>query len=254
MTQEPVVQPKSNSVTADVSEKDASAQNSSPDIQMTLEKVTVVSARLYGDWKMVLPKWPGFDTPVIGDFCNFKKHDQTVSIICADGFLQVTPTVTFDENKLTLRWGGSFTNTTYKAVWEETGDFDGEITQASLGIVNRRFKARMERVAAQPVAAASTSSLKVLNNYFDDLAQKSIREKYYEEGVYNAMKKAVANRAYSKPAFTAKYFGQLLHQDGRNAASFPDVFKVSNAENAEQWCLVRINAEGLAVVRCVDIP
>jgi hypothetical protein len=122
-----------------------------------------------------------------------------------------------------------------------------------MGLVSHRFKARMERVQEPMTTGVPQASLTVLNNYFDDLASKSVREKYYEDGVSKSMKKAVAGHAYSHAGFTAKYFGKILEQKAGHEASFPDVFKVSNAENAERWCLVRIDAEGLADVRCHDI-
>jgi hypothetical protein len=217
-----------------------------------VEVVIVSAAGLYGDWKMVLPEFPGFDKPVIGDFCNFKKLGEDVSIICADGFLQDVPEVTFNADKMRLRWGGAFNHTVYDAVWKANGTFDGEIIQAQMGMVSHRFKAKMEHVSAQPAKDAPQQSLAVLNNYFDDLASKSIREKYYEDGVYQSMKKAVAKRAYPHVEFTLNYFGKLLEDKG-HGATYPDVFKVSNGEKTEQWCLVRVDAEGLADVRCSDI-
>ncbi len=226
--------------------------NAPSSLHTPVEEVIVSTTGLYGDWKMVLPEYPGFDKPVIGDFCNFKKLGEDVSIICADGFLQEVPEVTFNGDKLRLRWGGAFNHTIYDAVWEGNGTFDGEMIQAQMGIVSHRFKAKMERVSDQPAKDAPQPSLAVLNNYFDDLASRSIREKYYEDGVYRSMKKAVAKRAYSHVEFTVKYFGKILEDKG-HGATFPDVFKVSNGEKAEQWCLVRVDAEGLADVRCSDI-
>lgn len=218
------------------------------------EEVIVSTTGLYGDWKMVLPEWPGSAEPVTGDFCDIRKRDDGISIVCADGFLQDVPEVTLDGDKLRMRWGGAFNHIIFDAVWEGNGIFDGEIVQASMGLVRHRFKAKMERVAEQPATAVPQNSLAVLNNYFDDLAAKSIRGKYYENDVYNAMKKAVATRTYSHAGFAAKYFGKILEEKAGHAPTFPDVFKVSNAANAEQWCLVRVDAEGLADVRCGDIP
>ena len=224
---------------------DAKSLPSSPEV------VVVSRAGLYGDWKMVLPEFPGFDKPVIGDFCNFKKLGEDVSIVCADGFLQEIPEVTFNADNLRLRWGGALNHTIYDAVLKGDGTFDGEIIQAQMGMVSHRFKAKMERVSAQSAKDAPQQNLAVLNNYFDDLASKSIREKYYEDGVYRSMKKAVAKRAYPH-GYTLNYFGKLLEDKGQGA-TYPDVFKVSNGEKTEQWCLVRVDAEGLADIRCSDI-
>ena len=84
---------------------------------------------LYGDWKMVLQDWPGLNKPVTGDFCNFKKRDDGVAIICADDFLQKIPEVALDGHKLRMRWGGALNHTIYDAVRDENGTFDGEIIQ-----------------------------------------------------------------------------------------------------------------------------
>src|SRR5689334_8511617 len=67
--------------------------------QPQVEEVIVSVSGLYGDWKMVLPEWPGFNKPVTGDFCNFKKHGDGVSIGCADDFLQQVPDVTLNGDK-----------------------------------------------------------------------------------------------------------------------------------------------------------
>lgn len=242
-------EPKPVSVPAGEGEK-ADNQNATHP-STPVEQVIVSKTGLYGDWKMVLPDFPGFDKPVVGDFCNFKKQGDDVSIVCADGFLQDIPEVTFNGDKLRMRWGGALTHIIYDAVWEGNETFDGEIIQAQMGIVNHRFKAKMERVSDQPANAAPPQRLAVLNNYLDDLASKSIREKYYEDEVYRSMKKAVANRAYPRAGIAVKYFGAILEDRG-HGATFPDVFKVSNGETG-QWCLVRVDAEGLADVRCSEI-
>jgi hypothetical protein len=242
-------------VSAAIEEGDSKLDTQSTESNSTTSDAVVVQGTgLYGDWKMVLSNWQGSDKPVIGDFCNFKKRDQGVSVICADGFLQATPVVTLNEDKLRLRWGGPLTNTIYEAVLVRNGFFDGEIIQVSWGMVNNRFKTKMERVFNQPAKDVPKDSLTVLNNYFDDLASKSIREKYYVDSLYKSMKKAVVTPAYADEKFTVKYFGQLLHQTAGRPPTFPDVFKVANAENAEKWCLVRVDAEGLADVRCRAIP
>jgi len=42
--------------------------------QPQMEEVIVSVSGLYGDWKMVLPEWPGFDKPVTDDFLQrFRK-------------------------------------------------------------------------------------------------------------------------------------------------------------------------------------
>lgn len=220
--------------------------------QAPVEQVTVSIAGLYGDWKMVLPEWPGMTGPVTGDFCNFRKRDDGVSIVCADDFLQEIPEVALDGDRLRLRWGGAFTHTIYDAIWDGNGTFDGEIVQASMGLVAHRFKAKMERVTEPKAGDAPQASLTVLNAYFDDLASGSVRGKYYEDAVYRAMKKTVASHLYSLAGFTARYFGKILEEKG-HGPTFLDVFKISNAENAEQWCMVRVDADGLADVRCHDI-
>lgn len=219
-----------------------------------MEEVIVSTTGLYGDWRMVLPEWPGLAKTVTGDYCNFKKRDDGISIICADDFLQQVPQVTLDGDRLRMRWGGAFTHTLYDAVWEGNGTFDGAIVQASMGLVSHRFRAKMERVTEQPAKNVPQDSLRALNNYFDDLASRSIREKYYKEDVYTAMKKAAAKHGYPHAGFAVKYFGRILEEKAGHAPTFPDVFKVSNAENAERWCLVRIDAQDLADVRCRDIP
>jgi hypothetical protein len=249
--QEPAVKPEPLLSATDDGTKNADTQNAAS-VPAPVETVIVSVAGLYGDWKMVLPEFPRFDKPIIGDFCNLKKLGENVSIICADGFLQEIPEVTFNADKLRLRWGGAFNHTIYDAVLKGNGTFDGEIIQAQMGLVSHRFKARMERVSAQPVEDAPQQSLTVLNNYFDDLASKSIREKYYEDSVYRSMKKAVAKRAYPHVGFTVEYFGKILEDKG-HGATYPDVFKVSNGEKTEQWCLVRVDAQGLVDVRCSDI-
>lgn len=221
--------------------------------QAPMEEVVVSIAGLYGDWKMVLPDWPGIAKPVTGDFCNFRKRDDGVSIVCADDFLQEIADVTFEGDKLRMRWGGALTHTIYEAVREGDGTYDGEIVQASMGLVSHRFKAKMERVSELPGADVPQDSLAVLNNYFDDLASRSVREKYYEDDVYRAMKSSIAKRTYSHAGFTLKYFGRILEEKAGHEPTFPDVFKVSNAENTEQWCLVRVDAARLADVRCHDI-
>ncbi|HXC57376.1 MAG TPA: hypothetical protein VNU97_18900 [Rhizomicrobium sp.] len=251
--QQPLAEPKPVSATTDDGKKKPDARSAPSDVQTPSEEVIVSIAGLYGDWRMELPEWPGSDKPVIGDFCSFKKRDDGVSITCADDFLQEIPEVTLDGDKLRMRWGGAFTHTIYDAIWEGNGTFDGEIVQASMGLVSHRFKAKMERASEPPAKDAPQASLAVLNNYFDDLASRSIREKYYEDDVYKAMKKAAAKRAYPHAGFAMKYFGKILEEKAGHAPTFPDVFKVSNAENAEQWCLVRIDAEGLADVRCREI-
>jgi hypothetical protein len=224
------------------------------DTQAPMEEVVVSIAGLYGDWRMVLPELPGFAKPVTGDFCNFKKRGDGVSIVCADDFLQDVPDVTLDGDRLRMRWGGALTHTIYDAVRDGNGAFDGEIVQASMGLVSHRFKAKMERVLEPPAADVPQASVAVLNNYFDDLASGSIREKYYEDDVTRTMKKAVAKRAYPHAGFTAKYFGRILEEKAGHEPTFPDVFKVSNAGNEAQWCLVRVDAQGLADVRCRNIP
>lgn len=244
-------EPKPASSTTSEAEKKADTQDATS-VPAPAETVIVSATGLYGDWKMVLPEFPGFDKPVIGDFCNFRKLGEDVSVICADGFLQDVPEVTFNANKMRLRWGGAFNHTIYDAVWEGHETFDGEIIQAQMGLVSHRFKAKMERVSAQPAEDTPQQSLAVLNNYFDDLASKSIREKYYEDSVYRSTKKAVAKRAYPHVGFTVRYFGKILEDKG-HGATYPDVFKVSDGEKTEQWCLVRVDAEGLADVRCGDI-
>lgn len=249
--QEPPAKPTPVSSTTNDGTKKADTQNAAS-VPAPGEEVIVSRTGLYGDWKMVLPEWPGFDKPIIGDFCNFKKLGEDVSVICADGFLQEIPEVTFNADKMRLRWGGAFNHTIYDAVWEGNGTFSGEMIQAQMGLVAHRFKAKMERVSAQPIEDAPQKSLAVLNNYFDDLASKSIREKFYEDSVYRSMKKAVAKRAYPHIGFTVKYFGKILEDKG-HGATYPDVFKVSNGGKTEQWCLVRVDAEGLADVRCSDI-
>jgi hypothetical protein len=218
-----------------------------------VEEVIVSAAGLYGDWKMVLPEWPGFDKPVTGDFCTFKKHDEGVAIVCADDFLQEIPEVTFDGDKLRLRWGGAFRHTIYDAVWQGNGSIDGEIVQASMGVLVRRIRAKMERVTDQPAGVAPQESVAVINNYFTDLAAGSVRENYYEEDVFRRMKQTPADRAALGTGLTVKYFGRILEDKG-HGPTFPDVFKVSNAANAAQWCLVRRDAQGLADVRCTAIP
>ena len=223
-------------------------------VQTPAEEVIVSASGLYGDWRMVLPEWPGSARPVTGDFCNFRKRDDGVAIVCADDFLQQVPDVTFEGEKLRMRWGGAFAHTIYDAVWDRHGTFSGEIVQASMGLVSHRFKANMERVSEQPSEIVPQAGLTVLNNYFDDLASRSIREKYYEDDVYRSMKKAVATRAWPHAGFTAKYFGEILEQKGGHEPTFPDVFKVSTSGRAEQWCLARVDAENLADVRCRDIP
>ena len=199
-------------------------------VQTPVEQVVVSIAGLYGDWRMVLPEWPGFDKPVTGDFCDFKKRDDGVAIVCADDFLQDVPDVTLDGDKLKMRWGGAFTHTIYDAVRENDGSFDGEIVQASMGLVSHRIKAKMERVPEQPTSDAPQLSLAALNNHFDD------------------PKRAAPH------AFSEKYFGRILEQKGDHEPTFPDVFKVRVAGSAEQWCLVRADAGGPADVRCRDIP
>jgi len=199
------------------------------DTQAQPEDIIVTTAGLYGDWKMVLPDWPGADKPVTGDFCNFKERGDGVAIICADDFLQEVPDVTLDDNKLRMRWGGALTHTIYDAVWEGSGTFDGEIVQAQMGLVAHRFKAQMQRVSEQPSGDAPQSSVTALNNY-------------------------LAKRGGTLAGSTAKYYGRILEQRGDREPTFPDVFKVSNAGGAEQWCLVRVNADGPADVRCRDIP
>ncbi|HXL98379.1 MAG TPA: hypothetical protein VN932_00500 [Rhizomicrobium sp.] len=252
--QEALAEPKTDSAAAAEGKEKPAAKGAVSDVQTPIEEVIVSTTGLYGDWKMVLPEWPGLAEPVTGDFCNFKQRGDGVSIICADDFLQEVPEVTLDDNKLSMRWGGAFTHTTYDAVWEGNGTFDGEIVQASMGLTSHRFKAKMERVSEQPAKDVPQDSLTVLNNYFDDLASKSVRERYYEDGVYRSMKKAVAMHAYPHVGFALKYFGKILEEKAGHAPTFPDVFKVSNAESAEQWCLVRVDAEGLADIRCREIP
>ena len=215
-----------------------------------VEEVVVSTEGLYGDWKMVLPEWPGIDHPVVGDFCDFKKHGDGVAIVCADDFLQDIPEVTLKDDKLRLRWGGALTHTIYDAVWQGNGTFAGEIIQAQIGIVEQRFKANMVRVSNQPGGDAPPASLAVLNTYFDDLTSGSIHEKYYEGDVVKAMKAAIAKGAYAHAGFSANYFGKIVEQKGNGPALLLDVFKVSNAANAEQWCMVRVDAENLADVRC----
>src|SRR5262249_33714957 len=161
----------------------------------------------------------------------------------ADDFLQEIPDVTLDGDKLRMRWGGAFTHTIYDAVREGNGTFDGEIVQASMGLVSHRIKARMERVTEPPAQDVPRDSLAALNAYFDDLASRSVRGKYFEDDVYTAMKKAVATRAYPHAGFSAKYYGRILEQKGGQEPTFPDVFKVSNAQSTEQWCLVRVDAQ-----------
>ncbi|HEX3652930.1 MAG TPA: hypothetical protein VHU18_08920 [Rhizomicrobium sp.] len=221
--------------------------------QTPTEEVIVSVTGLYGDWKMVLPEWPGLAGPVTGDFCNFKKRGDGVSIVCADDFLQQVPDVTLDGSKLRMRWGGALNHTTYDAVWDGNGTFDGEIVQAQMGLVSHRIKAKMERLPEQSAAVAPQDSAAVVNNYFADLASKSMREKYYEDDVYASMKKAMAAPAFSHAGFSPRYFGRILDQKG-DVRTFPDVFKVSNAEGAAQWCLVRVDAKGLADVHCRAIP
>jgi hypothetical protein len=220
--------------------------------QEPVEQVIVTTSGLYGDWKMVLPEWPGIDKPVTGDFCHFRKHDDGVAISCADDFLQEIPEVTLDGMHLRMRWGGAFNHTIYDAVWDGHGTFDGEIVQASMGMVGHRFKAKMERVTDQPAPPAPPDSLKVLTAYFADLASRTIREKYYEDDVATAMKKALAKAAEPQTGQDLKYYGRILEQKGDHPPTFPDVFKV--AGTTEQWCLVRVDEKGLADVRCREIP
>ncbi|HEX3942550.1 MAG TPA: hypothetical protein VHW69_00540 [Rhizomicrobium sp.] len=200
----------------------AGFQGASPD-QPQIEEVIVSVRGLYGDWKMVLPEWPGFDKPLAGDFCNFKKRDEGVAIICADDFLQEIPEVALDGHKLRMRWGGALNHTIYDAVRDENGTFKGEIIQAQMGIIIHRFKANMERVSG-PAMEAPQESLRALTKYFVERADPHAR-------------------------FVVKYYGKILEQKG-GVQSFPDIFKVLNG--AEHWCLVR--AEGPANVRCRDIP
>jgi hypothetical protein len=68
------------------------------------------------------------------------------------------------------------------------------------------------------------------------------------------MKKAATKRPYPHAGFTEKYFGKILEEKAGREPTFPDVFKISNAANETQWCLVRVDAQGLADVRCRDIP
>ena len=233
----------------------ASTRTAAPELPPNpTEEVIVSTTGLYGDWKMVLPEWPGLAGPVTGDFCNFKKRGDGVAIVCADDFLQEVPEVTLEGDRLRMRWGGAFTHTIYDAVWEGNRTFDGEIVQASMGLVSHHFKTEMERVSEQPAGDVPQASLTIVNNYFDDLASQSIRDRYYENDVYKSMKKAVAKGAWLHAGFTAKYFGRILEQKAGGEPTFPEVFKVSNARNAEQWCLVRVDGEGLADVRCRDIP
>lgn len=222
-------------------------------VQPAREEVIVSTAGLYGDWRMVLPEWPGSATPVTGDYCRFKKRGNGVSIICADDFLQEVPEVALDDNKLRMRWGGAFKHTIYDAVWEGNGTFDGELTQASMGLITHRFRAKMERVLDAPAKDAPKDSVTVLKTYFDDLASRSIHENFYENDVYRSMKKTANESAWPRAGFATKYFGRILEDKGRGA-TFPDVFKVSSAEGNERWCLVRIDAAGLADVRCREIP
>jgi hypothetical protein len=228
------------------------APAASSGIQPPAEQIIVSAAGLYGDWKMVLPEWPGFDKPVTGDFCTFKKHDAGLSTICADDFLQKIPEATFDGDKLRLRWGGSFNYTIYDAVWEGNGSFDGEISQASMGMVIRRIKAKMERISDPPIADAPQDTLVILTHYFQDLSAKSPRENYYEDDVYKRMKESEAKPAPQPGTPAIQYFGRILEDKGHGAI-FPDVFKASYAGNAPQWCLVRLDARGLADVRCREI-
>src|SRR5580658_3326073 len=123
--QEPPAAPKPVSTTTDAGEKKPDTQGAPSGSQAPMEEVSVSTAGLYGDWEMVLPEWPGFDKPVIGDFCSFKKRDAGVSIICADDFLQEIPEVAFDGDELNLRWGGALTHTIYDAVWEGNGTYNG---------------------------------------------------------------------------------------------------------------------------------
>lgn len=170
------------------------------------------------------------DKPVDGDFCSFKKHDDGIAISCADDFLQEIPEVTLDGDKLRMRWGGAFTHTVYDAVREPDGSFDGEIVQASMGMVSHRIKATMERVPEEPAADAPPLSLAALANHFDD------------------PKRATPH------TLSETYFGRILEQKGDHEPTFPDVFKVSITESAEQWCLVRADGAGPPDVRCRDIP
>jgi hypothetical protein len=133
------------------------------------------------------------------------------------------------------------------------GTFDGEIVQTQMGLVAHRIKANMERVSEQSAKDVPQASADVLNNYFDDLASGSVREKYYEDDVYKAMKMAAVKHATPRAGFSAKYFGTILEQKG-DVRTFPDVFKVSDAGSADQWCLVRVDADRLADVRCREIP
>lgn len=190
-----------------------------------MEEVVVSVAGLYGDWKMVLPEWPGAGKPVTGDFCNFKKRDDGVSISCADDFLREIPEVTFEGDKLHMRWGGAFDHTIYDAVWSE-GGFDGELVQASMGLEKNRIRARMERVET-PATDVPRDALAALNNYFGAKGQRA--------------------------GLTVSYYGKILHQKG-DVHTFPDVFKVSNAQNAAQWCLVGADEKDAAGVRCHAIP
>ncbi|HEX3808391.1 MAG TPA: hypothetical protein VHW02_01730 [Rhizomicrobium sp.] len=204
----------------------AQAPPTSANTPPPLEEVTVSVGGLYGDWRMVLPEWPGIDKPVTGDFCDFKKRDDGVSISCADGFLDAVPQVTLDgDNHLRMRWGGPLNHTIYDATWMD-GAYEGEIVQAQMGLVAHRIKANMERVPQQQATDAPQSSLTALNDY---LAKRS-----------------------AQAGFNAKYFGKILEQKG-DVRTFPDVFKVSDATGAEQWCLVLADVTP-ADIRCRNIP
>ena len=88
-----------------------------------------------------------------------------------------------------------------------------------MGLVIHRFKAQMERVPQQPSSDVPQSSLVALNDY-------------------------LTKRGGAHAGSAAKYFGRILEQKGDHEPAFPDVFKVSNAANAQQWCLVRCKRSG----------